>query len=405
MRGEKPLMDLNTAFRILQLNRRATPRDVKRAYRTLASKWHPDRFPDDRKRRQLAQKKMQALNSAYSLAMQQLETGRQEARSPCTIFSAPLPVKHRFWTHLFLGLLVCGLVLTLAMKFMVPSPAEHPSPERTHSSPGHSFTDNAATLWLKAERFNHFPRSALKTVQRNLTRLGYDVGQPDGFFGPRTMSALRLFVNDFGPVAAMHTPKDILEALTLHVRVADAHPQWRTIVGLQTFHRWLEDHSFSETSVQSGSDAKSNLLIQLTDQYLFSTSTPPPLPLPATGILWKKSQEPTMDSLLLTGAPRAGVHCLIKMVDGTNGEELVYGFVRAGEVLEVPCPETSCLLKLAGGSHWYGKNFLFGPETIHAQARIAGNNAQSSPAQRRIDLAAHLSGHNHRKTTRSVFTF
>ncbi|KAG1687796.1 DnaJ subfamily B member 6 [Nymphon striatum] len=51
-------------YRILELSRDATPADVKKAYRKLALKWHPDKNPDSKDD---AEKKFKRISEAYEV--------------------------------------------------------------------------------------------------------------------------------------------------------------------------------------------------------------------------------------------------------------------------------------------------------------------------------------------------
>ncbi|MBF0467540.1 MAG: DnaJ domain-containing protein [Desulfamplus sp.] len=56
-------MQTQDYYKILALDKRATPSEIKKAYKTLAIKYHPDRNPDDMH----ASEKMAALNEAYAV--------------------------------------------------------------------------------------------------------------------------------------------------------------------------------------------------------------------------------------------------------------------------------------------------------------------------------------------------
>ena len=52
-------------YSILGVSSDATDEEVKNAYRTLARKYHPDNYGDDNPLKDLANEKMQEINSAY----------------------------------------------------------------------------------------------------------------------------------------------------------------------------------------------------------------------------------------------------------------------------------------------------------------------------------------------------
>ena len=51
-------------YRILGLQRDASEADIKKAYRTLALKWHPDKNPDNK---DLAEKKFKEIGNAFKV--------------------------------------------------------------------------------------------------------------------------------------------------------------------------------------------------------------------------------------------------------------------------------------------------------------------------------------------------
>jgi len=51
-------------YKILELDKSANDEQIKKAYRKLAIKWHPDKNPDDK---QNAEEKFKKINEAYSV--------------------------------------------------------------------------------------------------------------------------------------------------------------------------------------------------------------------------------------------------------------------------------------------------------------------------------------------------
>ena len=54
-------------YKILELDRNATPEQIKKAYRKLAIKWHPDRNSESEESKKIAQKKFIDIGDAYNV--------------------------------------------------------------------------------------------------------------------------------------------------------------------------------------------------------------------------------------------------------------------------------------------------------------------------------------------------
>ena len=59
------MTDKEKYYEILQLNNSATKKDIKKAYRELAKKWHPDKYADDRAYSKKAQEQFILITEAY----------------------------------------------------------------------------------------------------------------------------------------------------------------------------------------------------------------------------------------------------------------------------------------------------------------------------------------------------
>ena len=60
-------LDATQAYGVLGLAPGATPDEVKTAYRDLVKVWHPDRFSDNERLREKAQRHLQLYNEAYEV--------------------------------------------------------------------------------------------------------------------------------------------------------------------------------------------------------------------------------------------------------------------------------------------------------------------------------------------------
>ncbi len=77
--GNKVGMEINRAFDVLGLDRTASPKEAKKAYRKLVRLWHPDRFFDDPHQREKAGEKLKEVNLAYGEVVAFLSTNKAKA--------------------------------------------------------------------------------------------------------------------------------------------------------------------------------------------------------------------------------------------------------------------------------------------------------------------------------------
>lgn len=64
-------------YEVLEINRNASMEEIKRAYRNLSKKYHPDRYSDN-PLRELAEEKMREINDAYNYLMNNRPGNQQE---------------------------------------------------------------------------------------------------------------------------------------------------------------------------------------------------------------------------------------------------------------------------------------------------------------------------------------
>ncbi len=72
---------MSDPYNILGVNRNASDDEIKTAYRTLAKKYHPDRFDKDPAMAELASEKMQEINEAYDTIMNERKNGTARGSS------------------------------------------------------------------------------------------------------------------------------------------------------------------------------------------------------------------------------------------------------------------------------------------------------------------------------------
>ena len=58
-------MDIQQCFKILEIDRDASPDEAKQAYKDLVNIWHPDRFSRNPRLKQKAEEKLKEVNIAY----------------------------------------------------------------------------------------------------------------------------------------------------------------------------------------------------------------------------------------------------------------------------------------------------------------------------------------------------
>ena len=83
--------DPRWAYEVLGLRIGASASEIHQAYRDLIAVWHPDRFPDNPRRQDLATKKTQELNAAFALLRDSKSPGPSGARQHAPPPPPPTP--------------------------------------------------------------------------------------------------------------------------------------------------------------------------------------------------------------------------------------------------------------------------------------------------------------------------
>ena len=363
-------MNLGKALQILRLNSQATRSDVKQAYRRLAAQWHPDLHTHNPKVGPTAAKKMQELNDAYTFALNCLPPLPPEGSKAKT-----LPPTARFNQRLCIFLLAATICLTLItlLFFLYNSPSLDPRSAFSPHQAQPTATDQARVRF-RADDFHHFHRKTLKEAQLNLATIGYPTGKIDGIFGPQSLAAIQSFRSDFSLLSTIDTAEDMLLVLAAHAQLATAHPEWRSIIQSEDFYSWLTGSNIDIERQQKGFNTASQLT-QLFARYTFTTTMPAVQPLPLTELLWQDAPYTIVKTITIVGLETNRQHSFIKLIAADSEQELIYGFIRKGEQLTIPWPDKKCQLRLASGKQWYGKRFLFGPETKYSIITVDQTNS------------------------------
>ena len=73
-------MTIEDCFQVLELTVAASPDQVRRAYKRLAVRWHPDRFPAGSSDHREAEERLKRINASYDRLKRYFENGRSEPR-------------------------------------------------------------------------------------------------------------------------------------------------------------------------------------------------------------------------------------------------------------------------------------------------------------------------------------
>lgn len=67
IRMEEKKLERRDFYKILDVNRNATPEEIRQSYRKLATKWHPDKNMESQEKREYAEKMFKNVNEAYNI--------------------------------------------------------------------------------------------------------------------------------------------------------------------------------------------------------------------------------------------------------------------------------------------------------------------------------------------------
>ncbi len=360
-------MTLFQAFNILNLEKDATREDIKRQYRLLATQWHPDKYIGTRKKHAQAVRKMQQINAAYTFVLKamadQPPEPEPESKSRKAQSTPPnhLKPKKRFRrvTIVISFLLVITCLAVLLYHFLSVSFLEKEQTINEKEQTDRQPVAYTAT-GLHVSDFNHLNIATRSVSQQHLQDLGYPIGTIDGILGQETMGYLRAFYQDFGITMPKNpTPETILKSLSQQARIAKYYPEWVALIRSDHVQKWYkENHATSQRRLRTDRD-----ILSMLDQYAFNAAGPLEKPLPTTGILWQ--QKKLAEQIIIEDSQHEKKQSYFLKIT-CQSEEIVIGFLRGGDRLLLPKPSSDkCQLVFVTGEKWYGKQFLFGPETQH----------------------------------------
>lgn len=138
-------MQPTDCFHILQISPHATHQEARTAYMRLVKRWHPDRFADNPRMREVAQEKLKGINSAYQEVKSAISARDELAsRRP---FSKPPPASSpnlpRTFFSSFRNLVPNRLKRFFAAGPGGASPHSAPGRRRPKSSPSTGMTGGA----------------------------------------------------------------------------------------------------------------------------------------------------------------------------------------------------------------------------------------------------------------------
>jgi curved DNA-binding protein CbpA len=89
-------MDIDKCYEILEVNKSATPDQVKQAYKDLVNIWHPDRVSNNPRLKQKAEDKLKEINTAYEKVNLHLSSLKEsEPKSDTNASSYPGPYEKK----------------------------------------------------------------------------------------------------------------------------------------------------------------------------------------------------------------------------------------------------------------------------------------------------------------------
>jgi hypothetical protein len=206
----------------------------------------------------------------------------------------------------------------------------------------------------------------VKMLQRNLSIIGYNVGNADGILGDKTIKAVRQFSEDFYIVPKDNFFHDLLKSTHKHSLISKDHPDWCEIFKTNDLEKWVNKQPPHFKRIIANKDTENpKVLNTLLNFYKFAIHKPPALDLPQSGIVRKAFSEGLAPLQIKTRHQDQNHY--IKLVNIANNREILDLFIRKGETVTVDVPLGKFQIKSAIGETWYGMRYLFGPNASYSK--------------------------------------
>ncbi len=373
-------MDINSARIIIGVDADASIVDIKKAYRRLAAHHHPDRHGQSPTQTQKAVENMQLLNTAYSLLETTCNKKNNKRHHP-ELYPQP-PTADKNWTKtkpnkrpvkLLFTLTLIVVFTAVVLFFGTREPAQQKTTTETIKTVD-NFKKSPPLILFTVDDFNEISKKKRIDIQQKLNKVGYDdIGVIDGVFGPKTMAVVHHFCNDFSIFTTINNPNAFLVYLDIFSESAQSFHDLQAIVTSASFQSWFasQQHNLPNPFSVTGHN-----IISLVDKYIFTQKNPLPKQLPLSGILWQDNTSHFNQPLRLINNKNRNYY--FKIVDTYSQKELLYGFIRPLETIDLRAKHTSCEIHIAMGKTWYGKEYLFGPETFFLKTTIPSQKEKNT---------------------------
>jgi hypothetical protein len=201
-------------------------------------------------------------------------------------------------------------------------------------------------------------------LQQLLQSLGYSSDPLDGIWKEQTLVAVKQFRDDYFLEFRADDVTEITKALQRQRSIINLHPDWPQTARGNHFKSWIEQQVMTSPKIcrellASGEIQQVNSLL---GWYKFDRLQPKQLPMPRNGTL-KKGYHKGLAPLTIQ-TRNEGRHYYLKLLNVSNGSEILSAFLRGGSTFVEHVPVGKYELKYAVGDTWYGTRWLFGPKTI-----------------------------------------